>query len=104
MELEQTFKVESSKEDDVNPIDVILPEKLTLEEKEKYVEELIKEGKVIVPESSNAYKYEKFIFDYFSYLEKMGVYNVDRELEYEPVKSSAQNAREAYLNKIGGKR
>lgn len=62
------------------------------------------EGKVIVPETPNAYKYEKFIFDYFPYLKKVGVYNVDRNLEYEPVKSSAENAREAYLNKIGGKK
>ena len=63
-----------------------------------------KEGNVIVPEIPNAYKYEKFIFDYFPYLEKVGIYNVNRKLEYEPVKSSAQNAKEAYLNKIGGKR
>lgn len=60
---------------------------------------LNKEGKIIIPEEPNAYKYEKFIFDYFPYIDNVGILNVDRKKEYEPVKSSAEKARIAYLNK-----
>lgn len=64
--------------------------------KAKYIDE---EGKIIVPDKPNAYKYEKFIFDYFPYIEKVGIFTVKRELEYEPVKNSAEKARIAYLKK-----
>lgn len=60
-----------------------------------------KEGNVIIPEKPNAYKYEKFIFDYFPYIEKFGVFTVKRELEYEPVKDNADKSRIAFLNKKG---
>lgn len=66
--------------------------------KSKYIDE---EGKIIVPDEPNAYKYEKFIFDYFPYIEKVGIFTVKRELEYEPVKNSADKARIAYLKKKG---
>ena len=48
-----------------------------------------------------SYKYEKFIFDYFPYLEKTGIYNVKRENEYEPIKDNAEKARVAYMKKKG---
>lgn len=60
-----------------------------------------KEGNVIIPEKPNAYKYEKFIFDYFPYIENFGVFTVKRELEYEPVKDNADKSRIAFLNKKG---
>jgi len=60
---------------------------------------LTKDGKIIIPEEPNAYKYEKFIFDYFPYINNVGILNVDREKEYEPVKNSAEKPRRAYLNK-----
>lgn len=60
-----------------------------------------REGNLIVPESPNAYKYEKFIFDYFPYLTRVGIYVVDRDKEYEPVKSSAEKAKEAFIRKKG---
>lgn len=60
-----------------------------------------RDGNVIVPEKPNAYKYEKFIFDYFPYIEKFGIYTVKRELEYEPVKDNAEKSRIAFLNKKG---
>jgi len=61
---------------------------------------LNEDGKTIVPDEPNAYKYEKFIFDYFPYLEKVGILKVERKNEYEPVKSDAEKALEAYLNKM----
>lgn len=60
-----------------------------------------KEGNVVVPDEPNAYKYEKFIFDYFPYIENVGIYTVERELEYEPVKDNAERARIAFLKKKG---
>lgn len=60
---------------------------------------LSRDGKIIIPDEPNAYKYEKFIFDYFPYINNVGILNVDRKKEYEPVKNSAEKARIAYLNK-----
>lgn len=60
-----------------------------------------KEGNVVVPDEPNAYKYEKFIFDYFPYIENVGIYTVERELEYEPVKDNAEKSRIAFLKKKG---
>ena len=59
------------------------------------------DGNIVKPEEANAYKYEKFIFDYFPYLEKTGIYNVKRENEYEPIKDNAEKARVAYMKKKG---
>ena len=58
-------------------------------------------GNINVPEEPNAFKYEKFIFDYFPSISKTGIYVVDRSKEYEPVKSSSEKARQAFLNKGG---
>lgn len=60
-----------------------------------------KDGNVVVPDEPNAYKYEKFIFDYFPYIENVGIYTVERELEYEPVKDNAEKSRIAFLKKKG---
>lgn len=57
-------------------------------------------GNFIKPEEPNAFKYEKFIFDYFPYLDKTAIYLVDRNFEYEPIKDKAEKAREAYMRKI----
>lgn len=60
-----------------------------------------KDGKKIVPESPNAYKYEAFIFDAFSSLDSMAIMRVKREDEFAPVKNatgvdSPETARELY--------
>lgn len=44
-------------------------------------------GKVITPNSPNAYKLERFIFDYFPLAEKVTILRVEREEEFAPVKN-----------------
>lgn len=57
------------------------------------------DGNVVIPDEPNCYKYEKFIFDYFPHIDKVGIFVVDRNEEYEPIKANADKARAAYLNK-----
>lgn len=78
-----------------NILNIDLPYHIA-KKKAKYLNE---DGEIIIPEEPNAYKYEKFIFDYFPYINNVGILNVDRKKEYEPVKSSAEKAKIAYLNK-----
>ena len=59
------------------------------------------DGNIIEPTEPNCFKYEKFIFDYFPHISKVGIYVVDRSLEYEPIKANADKARQAYINKWG---
>lgn len=59
------------------------------------------EGKVIEPTEPNAYKFEAFIFDAFSTVDKMSILRVKREEEFAPVKNaegvdSAETARVLY--------
>ena len=61
------------------------------------------EGKIIVPETPNAYKFEAFLFDIFSCVPEMLVYRVKREEEFAPVKNaegvdSPETARTLYNN------
>lgn len=58
-------------------------------------------GNLVEPTEPNCFKYEKFIFDYFPHIEKVGIFAVNRNLEYEPIKANADKAREAYINKWG---
>ena len=57
------------------------------------------EGKIVEPNEPNCFKYEKFIFDYFPYIENIGIFVVERNKEYEPIKANADKARQAYINK-----
>ncbi|WP_238403205.1 UTP--glucose-1-phosphate uridylyltransferase [Paenibacillus mesophilus] len=45
------------------------------------------EGEPVVPERPNAYKFERFIFDFFPLIERMTVLNIRREEEFAPVKN-----------------
>ena len=61
------------------------------------------DGKIIVPEKPNAYKYEAFIFDAFESLDNMSILRVKREDEFAPLKNadgedSPDTARELYKN------
>lgn len=72
----------------------------TAQKKAKYIDE---NKNLIVPENPNAYKFESFIFDAFSKLDKMTILRVKREEEFAPVKNatgvdSPETARELYLN------
>ena len=60
-------------------------------------------GNMVEPTEPNAYKFEAFIFDAFSYLPEMLVLRVKREEEFAPVKNaegvdSPETARNLYIN------
>ncbi|TVY05511.1 UTP--glucose-1-phosphate uridylyltransferase [Paenibacillus cremeus] len=59
-------------------------------------------GDLVQPEAPNAYKFERFIFDFFPLAEQMTVLNMKREEEFAPVKNkegvdSPATARELVL-------
>lgn len=49
------------------------------------------DGKNVVPNEPNAYKYEAFIFDGFSYFDNMSVLRVKREENFAPIKNKDGN-------------
>ena len=49
------------------------------------------DGKNVVPSEPNAYKYEAFIFDGFSYFDNMSVLRVKREENFAPIKNKDGN-------------
>lgn len=64
---------------------------------------LDKEGKLVVPESPNAYKFEAFMFEAFGEIDDMVVLRVKREEEFAPLKNAdsagvdcPKTARELY--------
>ena len=68
--------------------------------KTKYID---KDGKLVIPDSPNAYKFEAFLFDAFSEVDDMAILRVKREEEFAPVKNSddigvdcPKTARELY--------
>ena len=66
--------------------------------KAKYIDE---NGKIVIPEKPNAYKFEMFIFDSFEMLDDVLVLRVKREEEFAPVKNaegsdSPETARKLY--------
>jgi len=68
--------------------------------KAKYMDE---NGKIVVPEKPNAYKYETFLFDAFEKLDNMSILRVKREDEFAPVKNadgedSPDTARKLYID------
>lgn len=85
----------------IDAIDKISKETLiyhTALKKNSYIDE---NGKEIVPESPNSYKFESFIFDAFEFFDNMGLLRVKREEEFAPVKNkegadSPKTAKELY--------
>lgn len=68
--------------------------------KAKYLD---KNGKLVVPDKPNAYKFEAFLFDAFESLDNIAVLRVKREEEFAPVKNaegndSPETARKLYIN------
>ena len=62
---------------------------------------LDKNGREIIPETPNSYKFESFIFDAFEFFDDMGLLRVKREEEFAPVKNregadSPKTAKELY--------
>ena len=71
--------------------------------KAKYIDE---NGKLVIPEKPNAYKFESFIFDAFDMLNDMAILRVKREDEFAPVKNaegndSPETARKLYKDFYG---
>ena len=66
--------------------------------KNSYIDENLQE---VIPEETNTYKYEAFIFDGFEYLEDMVILRVNREEEFAPIKNqkgvdSPETAKQIY--------
>lgn len=63
------------------------------------------EGMKQVPDSPNIYKFEQFVFDSFSYFNKIALFRVDSNEEYAPIKSfsgpyNPEIATEKYKNSL----
>ena len=72
----------------------------TAVKKAKYIDS---EGKLIIPEKPNAYKFELFIFDSYEMLDDVVVLRVKREEEFAPIKNaegadSPETARKLYTD------
>lgn len=68
--------------------------------KNSYLDE---NGKLVVPEKPNSYKFETFIFDSFNYVSDIAILRGSREVDFAPVKNkegvdSPETARELYNN------
>ena len=66
--------------------------------KNSYMDE---EGKEVIPDEPNSYKFEAFIFDAFEFFDDMAILRVKREDEFAPVKNkegadSPKTAKELY--------
>ena len=66
--------------------------------KNSYIDENLQE---VIPEETNTYKYEAFIFDGFEYLEDMVILRVNRKEEFAPIKNqkgvdSPETAKQIY--------
>ena len=87
----------------VNAIDKISTEKLPYHKAHKKATYIDENGKVIVPDKPNAYKFEAFLFDAFESLDDIIVLRVKREEEFAPVKNkegqdSPETARKLYID------
>ena len=72
----------------------------TAHKKANYIGE---DGKIVIAEEPNAYKFEAFLFDAFEKADNMVIMRVKREEEFAPIKNlngedSPKTARELYLN------
>ena len=81
----------------VNAIDKISTEKLPYHKAHKKATYIDENGKVIVPDKPNAYKFEAFLFDAFESLNDIIVLRVKREEEFAPVKNK-ETARKLYID------
>ena len=87
----------------IKALEMLSKNKLPYHSAFKKAEYLDENGKLIIPDTPNAYKFESFIFDAFSNLEDMIIMRVKREEEFAPVKNSEgsdspETARKLYQN------
>ncbi len=72
----------------IKGIEKIGAEKLPYHVAYKKASYMDENGKIIIPEEPNAYKFESFIFDAFEKLDNMTILRVKREDEFAPVKNA----------------
>ena len=87
----------------INTLEMIKEVKLPYHSAHKKATYIDENGKIIKPESPNAYKFEAFIFDAFSLIPEIGLLRGVREDEFAPVKNaegsdSPETARKLYLD------
>lgn len=87
----------------IEVIDKISKEKLPYHCAHKKANYIDENGKFIVPEKPNAYKFEAFLFDAFDRLDNIAIMRVKREEEFSPIKNkegedSPETAKQLYLN------
>lgn len=83
----------------INYIEKFANEKLKYHRAYKKNNHLDEDGTIIIPDSPNSFKFEKFIFDAFEYADDMLLYRVDRS-EFCPIKVMEDIKKvEDYLNK-----
>lgn len=87
----------------IEMLDIIDKEQLPYHVAFKKTEYVDNDGKLIVPEKENAYKFETFIFDAFYKADKMLVLRVKREEEFAPIKNnegvdSPETAKKLYID------
>lgn len=85
----------------IKALDIFAKEKLELHPAHKKTSFVNDDGKIIIPEEPNAYKFEALIFDAFTALDDIALLRVKREEEFAPVKNkegvdSPETARELY--------
>lgn len=87
-------------------LEKIANQKLPVHAAKKKNQYLDKNGKMIVPESPNTYKFEAFIFDAFEVADDFLILRTKREEEFAPIKNkegadSPETAKELYMNYYG---
>jgi len=75
----------------ISILDKISTEKLPYHVAFKKASYLDENGNIVKPREPNAYKFEAFLFDIFSYVPDMLVFRVKREEEFAPVKNAEGN-------------
>ncbi|MBR6034245.1 MAG: UTP--glucose-1-phosphate uridylyltransferase [Clostridia bacterium] len=85
----------------IKALEALKEDKLPYHSAFKKAEYYDENGNWVVPTEPNAYKFESFIFDAFSYLDNMLIMRVKREEEFAPVKNaegsdSPETARKLY--------
>ncbi len=72
----------------IKRLEIISKNKLPYHIAKKKANYMNEEGKIVISDSPNAYKFESFIFDAFTSLESMVIMRVKRQDEFAPVKNA----------------
>lgn len=75
----------------IKALEELAEKKLPYHIAEKKSEYLDADGKLVVPQDKNVYKFESFIFDAFSNFDDISILRVKREEEFAPIKNAEGN-------------